>query len=194
MWSFESSKKFHNLLCYTVYVSSHNCFCFAGLDKWQHTISSGFDRIVAFASTELDKRRRSTEGGGGGNGAVSCNTSPDSGIGHGDPPPAPPPSNKMPRLFRPSPGRESPPSGPPRTPSPSSPPPLLPMDGPYSPAHAPASPPPLAPSVPLRYQRNTTTTTTDHHFKKKFFHHKGKFRPKGKGWDWHQTSDAEPWC
>ncbi|XP_017782818.1 PREDICTED: histone-lysine N-methyltransferase, H3 lysine-79 specific-like isoform X2 [Nicrophorus vespilloides] len=30
--------------------------------KWQDKISSGFDRLVAFASTELDKRRRSTEG------------------------------------------------------------------------------------------------------------------------------------
>ncbi|KAG8292496.1 hypothetical protein J6590_037626 [Homalodisca vitripennis] len=156
-----------------------------GLDKWQHTISSGFDRLVAFASTELDKRRRSTEGGGGG---VSCNTSPDSGIGHGDPPPAPPPAllTKMPRLYRPSP----PPvleAGPPRTPSPSSPPPpLLSLDGPYSPV-PPPSPPPLAPSVPLRYQRG------DHHFKKKFLHHKGRFRPKGKGWDWHHTAD-ESWC
>lgn len=49
--------------------------------KWQDRISSGFDRLVAFASTELDKRRRSTEG------SDSCNTSPDSGIGHGDLPP-----------------------------------------------------------------------------------------------------------
>lgn len=49
--------------------------------KWQDRISSGFDRLVAFASTELDKRRRSTEGND------SCNTSPDSGIGHGDMPP-----------------------------------------------------------------------------------------------------------
>lgn len=49
--------------------------------KWQDRISSGFDRLVAFASTELDKRRRSTEG------SDSCNTSPDSGIGHGDPQP-----------------------------------------------------------------------------------------------------------
>lgn len=46
--------------------------------KWQDRISSGFDRLVAFASTELDKRRRSTEG------SDSCNTSPDSGIGHGN--------------------------------------------------------------------------------------------------------------
>lgn len=49
--------------------------------KWQDRISTGFDRLVAFASTELDKRRRSTEG------SDSCNTSPDSGIGHGDPQP-----------------------------------------------------------------------------------------------------------
>lgn len=45
--------------------------------KWQDKLSSGFDRLVAFASTELDKRRRSTDG------TDSCNTSPDSGIGHG---------------------------------------------------------------------------------------------------------------
>lgn len=163
---------------------------FPGLDKWQHTISSSIDRLVAFASTELDKRRRSTEGGGGALN-TSCNTSPDSGIGHGDPPPAPlTVLAKMPRLYRPSPGRDSPPvlePGPPRTPSPSSPPPLLPLDGPYSPV-PPTSPPPLAPSVPLRYQRN------EQHFKKKFFQHKGKFRPKGKGWDWHHATEAEPWC
>ncbi|KAL1492765.1 hypothetical protein ABEB36_010966 [Hypothenemus hampei] len=46
-------------------------------EKWQDKISSGFDRLVAFASTELDKRRRSTDG------TDSCNTSPDSGIGLG---------------------------------------------------------------------------------------------------------------
>lgn len=153
------------------------------MDKWQHTISSGFDRLVAFASTELDKRRRSTEGG--------CNTSPDSGIGHGDPP-QPHPTTIMPRLYRPSPSRDSPPvleAGPPRTPSPSSPPPpLLTLEGPYSPVPS-ASPPSLAPSVPLRYQRSS-----DHHFKKKFYHHKGKFRPKGKAWDWQHSTESEPWC
>ncbi|KAK6624551.1 hypothetical protein RUM44_011410 [Polyplax serrata] len=99
-------------------------------DKWQDKISSGFDRLVAFASTELDKRRRSTEG----ESTTSCNTSPDSGIGHGDPPPANvmlrpgkkclsivdnlesshSPGPKMPRLFKTppakaSPGRDSPP-------------------------------------------------------------------------------------
>ncbi|RZF43908.1 hypothetical protein LSTR_LSTR007244 [Laodelphax striatellus] len=185
-----------------------------GLDKWQDKISSGFDRLVAFASTELDKRRRSTEGGGGVGGA-SCNTSPDSGIGHGDPPGPPPPSvggppkhhsgspnPKMPRLYRPC---DSPPPilepGPPRTPSPSSspPPPLLQLEGPYSPV-PPASPPQqqppsLAPSVPLRYQRSPTEHSSA--FKKKFFHHKGKFRPKGKAWDWHRTtttSKGDSWC
>ncbi|XP_014257379.1 histone-lysine N-methyltransferase, H3 lysine-79 specific-like isoform X2 [Cimex lectularius] len=133
-----------------------------GLEKWQDKISSGFDRLVAFASTELDKRRRSTEGG------VSCNTSPDSGIGHCE-------SSLIkdgkknrgpPQLYRHvTPERDSPPvlelpHGPPRTPSPSSPPPpLLPLDGPYSPVPA-LSPP----SLPLRYQRSS-----DHrHFKKNF--------------------------
>ena len=62
------------------------------VDKWQDKISSGFDRLMSFASTELDKRRRSTEGASqrGGDSAASCNTSHDSGIGHGDPPPPPP--------------------------------------------------------------------------------------------------------
>ncbi|KAJ8673459.1 hypothetical protein QAD02_004721 [Eretmocerus hayati] len=69
---------------------------------WQDQISSGFDRLMAFASTELDKRRRSTEG---------VNTSPDSGLGSdsvvlGPPPIAPSPDEAL---------------GPPRTPSPGSP-------------------------------------------------------------------------
>lgn len=49
---------------------------------WQDRVSSGFDRLVAFASTELDKTRRSIEGAGGP--SNSCNTSPDSGITHSD--------------------------------------------------------------------------------------------------------------
>lgn len=172
-------------------------------DHWQDRISSGFDRIVAFASTELDKRRRSTEDG-------SANTSPDSGIGHGDPPPVTlprhnPPDPKMPRLFKTppakaSPGRDSPPvlDAPliidmaelPRTPSPSSPPDLT-LDGRYSPVSAAAddlavSPPPLPPSVPLRYQRPEIKT---HHFKKKFVHREtwetfeSKFQQKSKEWN-----------
>ncbi|KAG8222794.1 hypothetical protein J437_LFUL006770 [Ladona fulva] len=67
------------------------------VDKWQDKISSGFDRLVAFAATELDKRRRSTESdtaiGGGTDpaastptGSSSCNTSPDSGIERDAPP------------------------------------------------------------------------------------------------------------
>ncbi|XP_021930748.1 histone-lysine N-methyltransferase, H3 lysine-79 specific-like isoform X3 [Zootermopsis nevadensis] len=234
------------------------------VDKWQDKISSGFDRLMSFASTELDKRRRSTEGASprGGDSAASCNTSPDSGIGHGDPPPPPSaptpakkrsPSNmggsspglKMPRLFKtpaskPSPdhvGRDSPPIleppliddtiGPPRTPSPSSsadehlPVSLgphfspAPLDGPYSPVSAGTSllstngescsppPPPLPPSVPLKYQR-PDSQEHKHHFKKKFFHREnwsssghwgktgGKFRPKGKDWEWHNSKNTAP--
>lgn len=242
------------------------------VDKWQDKISSGFDRLMSFASTELDKRRRSTEGSSprAGDVAASCNTSPDSGIGHGDPPQLPSslpststkkrsleiggssPGPKMPRLFKTptsksSPdraGRDSPPvleaplvedtAGPPRTPSPSSadePPPVstgppfspAPLDGPYSPVSVTSapltngescSPPPsLPPSVPIRCHRSEHgdhKSRVDHHFKKKFFHrenwtssnhwqhnplpaghhshhHKGKFRPKGKDWEWHGT-------
>ncbi|KAJ9589290.1 hypothetical protein L9F63_017535, partial [Diploptera punctata] len=96
------------------------------VDKWQDKISSGFDRLMSFASTELDKRRRSTEGASprGGDSATSCNTSPDSGIGHGDPPPPPPPV-PAPKKRCPSDVGGKPPlmeetAGPPRTPSPSS--------------------------------------------------------------------------
>ncbi|KAJ8880409.1 hypothetical protein PR048_016878 [Dryococelus australis] len=148
-------------------------------DQWQDKISSGFDRLMSFASTELDKRRRSTEGDG-------CNTSPDSGIGHGDPPPVS--SGRGPRPFKTPPiartperpPRDSPPvlesPLPPRTPSPSSFSPA-PLDGPYSPVHS-----------------ESLDSHEQHHFKKKFFHRDGwgqwapgksKFRPKGKDYDWH---------
>lgn len=44
--------------------------------KWQDRIAFRFDQIISFASTAIeDKRRRSDE---------ACNTSPDSGIGHGE--------------------------------------------------------------------------------------------------------------
>lgn len=64
--------------------------------KWRARISSGFDRLVAFASTELDKRRRSSEEVVSGAETLSgsshhqiaddvtpaADTSPDSGIGN----------------------------------------------------------------------------------------------------------------
>ncbi|XP_052123471.1 uncharacterized protein LOC127749431 [Frankliniella occidentalis] len=220
-----------------------------GRGEWKDKISSQFDRLVAFASTELDKRRRSTEGASprAGETTASCNTSPDSGIGHGEP--LPPALSKMPRLFKTppakaSPERDSPPvleaphtadrAGVARTPSPSSPVPNAPfspapLDGPYSPVNATlpghgkdrqASS--SATSVPLKYQRSESLSSQ--HFKKKFFqhreswnpsssaspsnnghssthnsasnnsnawHHKGKFRPKGKDWEWHGGSSNE---
>lgn len=118
---------------------------------------------------ELDKkRRRSTE--------VSCNTSPDSGIGHGDP--GDPPQGESPPVLE---------AGPPRTPSPQPPDP----DGPFSPA----SPPTLS---PLKY------SAEERHFKKKYLHSsssssgstgsKDKFRPKGKSWNWSRLSvEGESW-
>ncbi|KAL6419907.1 hypothetical protein ACFW04_011071 [Cataglyphis niger] len=136
-----------------------------GEADWQDRISSGFDRLVAFASTELDKRRRSTEG---------VNTSPDSGLGSdsavaGPPPVVPSPDEAL---------------GPPRTPSPTSP----------RPANLSSSNPPsgASSSVPLKYQRQLDPER--HHFKKKFFHRDwnnsastSKFRPKGKDWDWNHS-------
>ncbi|RZC33271.1 histone-lysine N-methyltransferase, H3 lysine-79 specific [Asbolus verrucosus] len=152
--------------------------------KWQDRISSGFDRLVAFASTELDKRRRSTEG------SDSCNTSPDSGIGHGDMPPssitvAPAKQtlklnpNSKPTLFK-MPNKmylESPPigdngnedAGPPRTPSPSSP-----MNVPLNYSPEPPnekSQPRLNPAL-LKYQRHPEDKKVkpDQHYKKKFYY------------------------
>ncbi|XP_032663538.1 histone-lysine N-methyltransferase, H3 lysine-79 specific isoform X2 [Odontomachus brunneus] len=137
-----------------------------GEADWQDRISSGFDRLVAFASTELDKRRRSTEG---------VNTSPDSGLGSdsavtGPPPVVPSPDEAL---------------GPPRTPSPTSPRPPNPSNG-NPPNGASTS------SVPLKYQRQPDPER--HHFKKKFFHRDwnnsastSKFRPKGKDWDWNHS-------
>ncbi|KAL5274114.1 DOT1L family protein [Megaselia abdita] len=49
---------------------------------WQDRVSSGFDRLVAFASTELDKTRRSMDSDTIIPPSTSCNTSPDSGIAH----------------------------------------------------------------------------------------------------------------
>lgn len=189
-----------------MYVSAADCIKlyylvrFFGLDaeepqeeeesKWQDRISSGFDRLVAFASTELDKRRRSTEG------SDSCNTSPDSGIGHCHadlPPTSMIPSkqtlklipNPKPTLLPPGKSWVIEPSplldqgsddvGPPRTPSPSSPMAAnnnLTIN--FSPE--PAPPPPeksptrLHPSL-LKYQRyQEDKKKPDAHFKKKFYY------------------------
>ncbi|XP_045482093.1 histone-lysine N-methyltransferase, H3 lysine-79 specific isoform X2 [Harmonia axyridis] len=156
--------------------------------KWQDRISSGFDRLVAFASTELDKRRRSTEG------SDSCNTSPDSGIGHsGDittvVQPAPTKqvikmnTNPKPTLFKMPISKayhlESPPIGdsnseeigPPRTPSPSSPP-NVPMS--FSPEQSYVAENKVARLNPalLKYQRHTEDRKNRHdqHYKKKFYY------------------------
>ncbi|CAG9817009.1 unnamed protein product [Phaedon cochleariae] len=189
--------------------------------KWQDRISSGFDRLVAFASTELDKRRRSTEGND------SCNTSPDSGIGHGDPPPvsAPLPSkqhlklhpNAKPTLFKMPPSKaylESPPipdqgeeTGPPRTPSPTSPVPAkdgLAINFSPEPAHSEKSPTRVNPAL-LKYQRYPEEKKRpDAHFKKKFYYReqwrddgwsKGEEMPKDKfrpkGKDWDWNKEQQ---
>lgn len=158
--------------------------------KWQDRISSGFDRLVAFASTELDKRRRSTEGND------SCNTSPDSGIGHGHGDMLPAsinvaPSkqtlklnpNPKPTLFKMPSNKtylESPTglepvideSGPPRTPSPSSPIPSNNLSINFSPEPVPVekSPTRLNPAL-LKYQRYPEEKKKpDTHFKKKFYY------------------------
>lgn len=77
------------------------------VNKWQDKISSRFDSLVAFASTELDKRRRSTEGASPRADVLSCNTSPDSGIGREMPAPVPAPPPE-PRAASPVKGDASP--------------------------------------------------------------------------------------
>ncbi|KAG7203020.1 hypothetical protein KM043_010146 [Ampulex compressa] len=139
-----------------------------GEADWQDRISSGFDRLVAFASTELDKRRRSTEG---------VNTSPDSGLGSDSAITGPPP-------IVPSPDEAL---GPPRTPSPTSPrPPNLPNSNASGTS-----------SVPLKYQRQPDPER-HHFKKKFFhrdWNNSGstsKFRPKGKDWDWNHSGQWPP--
>uniref|UniRef100_A0A182N559 Uncharacterized protein n=1 Tax=Anopheles dirus TaxID=7168 RepID=A0A182N559_9DIPT len=79
--------------------------------SWHDRVSSGFDRLVAFASTELDKTRRSNDVDVPPSSA-SCTTSPDSGINQSD----------HSRTFLSPPLSDV---GLPRTPSPTSSPPLL---------------------------------------------------------------------
>ncbi|XP_057339475.1 histone-lysine N-methyltransferase, H3 lysine-79 specific-like isoform X3 [Microplitis mediator] len=150
-----------------------------GEADWQDRISSGFDRLVAFASTELDKRRRSTEG---------VNTSPDSGLGSDSTVIGPP------RVV-PSPDEAL---GPPRTPSPTSPRPPNPTatnnnNNTSSNNNNNNNNNNNSSSVPLKYQRQSDPER-QHHFKKKFFHRDwnnsgstSKFRPKGKDWDWNNS-------
>ncbi|XP_024942062.1 histone-lysine N-methyltransferase, H3 lysine-79 specific isoform X2 [Cephus cinctus] len=137
-----------------------------GEADWQDRISSGFDRLVAFASTELDKRRRSTEG---------VNTSPDSGLGSdsavlGPPPVVPSPDEAI---------------GPPRTPSPTSPRPPNPSSGTSSssvPLKYQRQPDPERHHFKKKFFHrdwNNSGSTS-------------KFRPKGKDWDWHNSGQWPP--
>lgn len=154
---------------------------------------------MAFASTELDKRRRSTEGND------SCNTSPDSGISVGDPPASTlsaVPTTKQAIKLNPNakPSLLKPPSkplssdcdpidelGPPRTPSPSGI-----AFGPPVPNQA--SERSLNPAL-LKYQRqpDERKQKPDQHFKKKFYYREWhddawqkQFKPKGKDYDWNR--------
>ncbi|XP_063981184.1 histone-lysine N-methyltransferase, H3 lysine-79 specific isoform X3 [Diachasmimorpha longicaudata] len=135
-----------------------------GEADWQDRISSGFDRLVAFASTELDKRRRSTEG---------VNTSPDSGLGSdaaiGPPPVIPSPDEAL---------------GPPRTPSPTSPRPPNPSSNTSSsvPLKYQRQPDPERHHFKKKFFHrdwNNSGSTS-------------KFRPKGKDWDWHNNCGHWP--
>lgn len=183
--------------------------------KWQDRISSGFDRLVEFASTELDKRRRSTEGG------ECCNTSPDSGIGHGsDHPPntvtlsgmkradmyklninQKPSMFKAPAMKSFSPIVDQPleEAGPPRTPSPSSSP-NFPVS--YIPSALDGFDinyriqdklsNQLNPAL-FKYQRQEIEkriTRPDHHFKKKFYYRE-QWRGNETENSWHRQNNED---
>lgn len=110
-------------------------------EKWKDKISSDFDRLVAFASTELDKRRRSTEGSMS---SPSTNQNEEEGSK----------KSSVPKYIT---DRDTPPVLEPLhviapSPPPLSPLPLLPLDGPYSPVNKPSS-----------------QSSNHNHFKKKFF-------------------------
>lgn len=174
---------------------------------WQDRVSSGFDRLVAFASTELDKTRRSIED--------SCNTSPDSGINNSDGrnflsssssssqiDANPTLLKSLPEPIDSPPLSESGRDNLPKTPSPTASPPVIYSSN--SSHHQSLS------SIPLKYQRqskSSSSAASEKHYKKKFRdrtweydfddgnmdanmdnhqqHHKSsKFRPKGKGWGW----------
>lgn len=173
--------------------------------KWQDRISSGFDRLVAFASTELDKRRRSTEGGD------SCNTSPDSGIGHTEPCPITQnvalikkneshkinkPSLKSSMFKTPKLKRhlDSPPpqldqyieeGGPPRTPSPS-PSPKNNQTNVYQNDKIKLNP------ALCKYQRQEaekkTQSRPDQHYKKKFYYREWRESGNDRAWE-HEPDD-----
>uniref|UniRef100_A0A182LYS6 Uncharacterized protein n=1 Tax=Anopheles culicifacies TaxID=139723 RepID=A0A182LYS6_9DIPT len=78
---FTHSSSICMILRNSVYSFSHDV---VGDDEssWHDRVSSGFDRLVAFASTELDKTRRSNEDVPPS--SASCTTSPDSGINQSD--------------------------------------------------------------------------------------------------------------
>lgn len=159
---------------------------------WQDRVSSGFDRLVAFASTELDKTRRSMDGDTIIPPSASCNTSPDSGIVQSN-------NSENARTFlsnsssssqielstcsgenlatniqtvplgkasfTPDEAIESPPlsdNGIPRTPSPSAT--ALPLKTALLPVSSTPSPSPSGSSIPLKYQRKSS----EKHYKKKF--------------------------
>lgn len=132
---------------------------------WQDRVSSGFDRLVAFASTELDKTRRSIEDVGP---QPSRSASPDSGITQNVLSSTSSTSStsqlessmnmsskQMMPLPKASPSEAvSEKSSPPQTPSPAASPHLAAMMRPGSPTL----------KIPLKYQRQSKVK----HYKKKF--------------------------
>ncbi|KAJ6635208.1 hypothetical protein Bhyg_13792 [Pseudolycoriella hygida] len=154
----------------------------AGDDEshWQDRVSSGFDRLVAFASTELTKSRRSIE---------EAAASPDSGINHSssdcrtflsssssssqlDLPPNTHRATMVP-IIKSSPAEvlDSPPLSEaelPRTPSPSTSPSMMYTGKPIPQQHVSDN----HLKIPLKYQRQSKSSS--HHQK----HYKKKFRER----------------
>lgn len=147
---------------------------------WQDRVSSGFDRLVAFASTELDKTRRSIEDVAGPQ--PSRSASPDSGITHNvlsstssTSSTSQSEASLVPKgvvtlpLARTSPGEAaSEKSSPPQTPSPAESPHIIPAMRAGSPTL----------KIPLKYQRQSKVK----HYKKKF---------RDRKWDYDDYAEPE---
>ncbi|XP_053691437.1 histone-lysine N-methyltransferase, H3 lysine-79 specific [Sabethes cyaneus] len=187
--------------------------------SWHDRVSSGFDRLVAFASTELDKTRRSNEDAPPL--STSCTTSPDSGINQSDHsrtflsssssssqldvPPSSGSSGSstgsglskhVVPIIKSSPAEpvESPPLsdvGLPRTPSPSSSPPLLYQSSVVAPAAHNLLHAGNNLKIPLKYQRQSKISS-EKHYKKKFRERNWEEYEESLGGRLSSTGSAEP--
>jgi hypothetical protein len=188
----------------------------------QENLDNTFTRLLSFASSEVDKRRRSTEGASPRGNTLSCNTSPDSGIGRelpavssasSEPSKSPIKGSISPNPKQPRPPKKAaavvlmpveeeaavlpPPPPPPVGAAPEEEDELLECNGPPR-TPSPSNERPA--SNPAAPKPQSPEPATKDHFKKKFKEHwnrdessaASRFRPKGKDFSWQQGHDYPP--